>query len=67
MTKTFDQIFDEYFARQDVIKAEYDARHARLRAAMAAKPKVEVKPVVIDGWYTAEQYAADYAAGRNTD
>ena len=67
MPKTIDEIFAEYFAQQDVIKAEYDSRMARLQAARDAKPAVAVRPIAIDGWYTPEQYSADYAAGRNTD
>ena len=67
MPKTIDEIFSEYFARQDTIRAEYDARMARLQAARDAKPAVSVRPITIEGWYTPEQYSADYSAGRSTD
>lgn len=67
MPKTIDEIFAEYFSRQDAIRAEHDSRMARLQAARDAMPAVTVQPTIIDGWYTPEQYSADSAAGRNTD
>jgi hypothetical protein len=67
MTKTIDQIFDEYFEQQEAIRAEYDARRARLASTRPAEGTTSRQPTIISGWYSSEQYEADYAAGRSTD
>ena len=72
MTKTIDEIWAEYEAHQATIKAEYEARKARREAAWAEHIATlhttgNQPPTVIGGWYSAEDYARDYAAGRSTE
>lgn len=68
MTNTIDQIWADYEAQQARIKADYDAKMAAYDAHWAGLHTTASPPAtIIDGWYPAAAYEADYKAGRLTD